>query len=895
MALRALGVLLMAASVASAAAAPEAAPEQKGLIPFVLPWNDSTPGPTDVSGWLPKPAGRFGHVRVSEDGHLQAGDARIRFFGVDLSGRMCAPKKEDADALAARMAKFGINCVRYMGSPFFFGGRRGPEAGNANPGAPASAKANAPSLSPEEAFDRFDWFFAKLKEHGIYADFDLLVARPFRGAGGLPAGIDQAAVRKGRFFYAPLIESQKESARQFLTHRNPYTATTYAEEPSVAIVEIANEGGLIHMWLHGDLDVMPEVLTSDFQRQWDAWLLRRYKDTAALSRAWAAGEEPLGQEMLRNGSFADGLSGWNLECQEAALAGASALVQSETGAPAMRIQVTQSAGTDDGGVRCNQDGLKLETGRPYTLALRARAEKPCTIRVGVQKAQAPSDSLGFTTPVELTAEWKPFRWTFAPVHGDDDARLSFTDLGRQADTYWFADVSLKPGGTAGLGKEDLLENASVPVFTKAHLAERTEQAQTDWMQFLLETDRDYWVTMRDFLKHDVGCQALLIGTQLATGLWSTPNIMAQLDVVDSHGYWQHPQFPATKWDPLNWFVENRSMVNEAGGVPADLALYRVQGKPYTCTEYNHPAPNTYSSEGPLLLAAIAGFQDWDGIFFFTYGARVEDLDTRYFTSYFDIYQHPGKMANLPGAAALFLRRDLAPAKAELLASLNAADEPGWLLRAARHWEEFSADCLDMPPSYPALEHRVGFDLSAPPQKDVAPAPPAARPDRFVSDTGEMTWDLSAPGKGIVLLNTKRTRAVIGFSDGRDFRLGDVGVSLGTTRQGWSTLTLTLMEGDSFAGPCRILVTATGDVENTDMGWKSPKKESVGRDWGKAPSVVEIIPAAITLPAPTDKVTVRALDEHGQRAAEVPVEARDGQTFFHIGPPAATLWYEVTIR
>lgn len=36
----------------------------------------------------------------------------------------------------------------------------------------------------------------------------------------------------------------------------------------------------------------------------------------------------------------------------------------------------------------------------------------------------------------------------------------------------------------------------------------------------------------------------------------------------------------------------------------------------------------------------------------------------------------------------------------------------------------------------------------------------------------------------------------------------------------------------------ILSTATGYVENTDMKWKDEEKSSVGKDWGKAPSLVE---------------------------------------------------------
>ena len=172
-----MGILLMAAGGALAAAVPppgQAGRRSDDLTPFVLPWDDASPGPSDVSSWLPKPAGRLGHVRLSEDGHLRMGDDRIRFLGVNFCFGAAFPEKEAAAAISARMAKFGINCVRFhhMDSQTFPNGIR------------ARNSPNTRSLD-DEAMDRLDWFIAQLKEHGVYADLNLLVSRPFCAADGL--------------------------------------------------------------------------------------------------------------------------------------------------------------------------------------------------------------------------------------------------------------------------------------------------------------------------------------------------------------------------------------------------------------------------------------------------------------------------------------------------------------------------------------------------------------------------------------------------------------------------------------------------------------------------------------------------------------------------------------
>ena len=97
-----------------------------------------------------------------------------------------------------------------------------------------------------------------------------------------------------------------------------------------------------------------------------------------------------------------------------------------------------------------------------------------------------------------------------------------------------------------------------------------------------------------------------------------------------------------------------------------------------------------------------------------------------------------------------------------------------------------------------------------------------------------------------------------------------------------------------AQPRRWLITATGYVENTDMQWKNPERSSVGGNWGKAPSLVEGIPAHITLPMPARQVEAWTLDERGQRKTKLAVETNDGgHAVLVISPLHKTLWYEVT--
>jgi hypothetical protein len=160
-----------------------------------------------------------------------------------------------------------------------------------------------------------------------------------------------------------------------------------------------------------------------------------------------------------------------------------------------------------------------------------------------------------------------------------------------------------------------------------------------------------------------------------------------------------------------------------------------------------------------------------------------------------------------------------------------------------------------------------------------------------SDTGELTWDAD---KGRVTINTPRNKAFIGRVTGDAVRLGDVTIEPRANMQNWAAITVTEMKDQRVRHD--FLITATGYAENTGMRWTSAEKNSVGRDWGMAPSLVEGIPARITLPSAgpeRGEVKAWALDGRGERESPVEVQIMTGGTpVIEIGPQYQTLWYEV---
>ena len=136
---------------------------------------------------------------------------------------------------------------------------------------------------------------------------------------------------------------------------------------------------------------------------------------------------------------------------------------------------------------------------------------------------------------------------------------------------------------------------------------------------------------------------------------------------------------------------------------------------------------------------------------------------------------------------------------------------------------------------------------------------------------------------------------VGFEDtGSD---GDVTLTLGQTRLDWATVSIVSMDGTGFTGPGRLLVAATGWVQNTGAALEDLGGDRVTlRDqWGSGPVLCEGVPAQVSLPVAPDQVRFYPLDAAGDRRAAVSATARGGRAVISLEPSHRTLWYEVEIR
>lgn len=810
-------------------------------FPFVYEWDDAQPSLVDLSGRLERPAGKKGFITV-KDGHLSLKGERIRLFGVNLCFGACFPRKEDADKIAAHMAKLGVACVRFH----HMDTQRVPDG---------MIRADGKTIDTA-MLDRFDYFVAALKARGIYVDINLHVGRVYPG---WPTWPEMPAYFKGvDQFFPPMIEAQKEFAKALLTHKNPYTKTTYANEPAVAFVEINNENSLLEQWWNGALDAMPDPYWSELRAQWKAWLIRYAGSEEKALELTKEGREPLGENVLGKG-------GWLIEQHGSAKASVR-----EWLANGWNVRVEN--GSDlSWHVQFLYPGLFLKSGKPYTFSFEVVSKTARRINVALIQNGPPWKVL-WQKSVEAGPQKRKYSLVMSPGAYDGSARIGFNNMGGNAGAYLFSNMEFRPGVD--------LQNEPFELLRKGEFAGYGVPLQKAWIRFLWETEQGYWREMARYLRTDLKVKSLLVGGQVG---FSPIPLQAEMDVVDVHGYWQHPVFPGVEWDPANWSVGQASMAGDAkGGVLADMAMMRVAGKPFIVTEYSHPAPNAHASEGFPLLGAYAALQDWDAVFAFAYSHRRSNWGPGYVTGFFDIDQHPTKLATLPLLQNLFVRGDVATPqiRSKVGVSTEAALETTRLGGPV-----FSGEAFGL--SREAFFHHP-VSVSVDGKGELAHWEEKGR----MTDDGSLLW-VTRPEQqnGYVLVNTEKTKGIIGSAAGRRFGFDTIAITPGQTRSGSAVILMTEMEpskGFWKPTPRRFLISATADTQNAGMRWHTPT--SVGRDWGHAPSLVEGVRAVIEFRREKDRATPRvwALDSKGQRKEEIPLH----DNALEIGPQYQTLWYEV---
>ncbi|HFA50475.1 MAG TPA: T9SS type A sorting domain-containing protein [Bacteroidetes bacterium] len=818
-------------------------------FPFTLPAFDST-----TQEFLPhfEKHNIADFITTSADGQFMSAGQPIRFWGVNLTTGACFPQQTDAPGVAARMRKMGINLVRFhhMDNPW-----------TSSEGSLFLQNGSTTSLNPV-TLDRLHFFLAQLKAEGVYANINLNVSRTFTEGDGVLYADSIPEFGKGvTLFDGQLIHLQKEYARQLLTAVNPYTGLPIADDPVMAMLEIANENTLYGFWKDDQLQPFAEggnILSrhSDtLDLKWNDFLSEKYGSQANLETAWQNGIIGTPEELVLDGGFESGDIGqqWLIELHETSQATIAASASDPyEGSYCAEVDVTQATGTD-WHIQFEQVGASVEMDSTYTVRFFAKADSPRAFGAGAMRNAPPWTWYGGTGG-QLTSQWREYSFSFtAPEANDGLVRITFS-LGQEAGRAWFDEVSMALTQKVGLENGEDLALGNIRRIRYSERLAFHPQRVADMAEFYLQLQKDYYDGMHGFLTNELGVKVPITGSNALGGIYE-PYTHGSLDYIDDHAYWNHPWFPNQPWSPWDWFTENQSMLGEEflGTVPGIFGGLQVQGKPLTISEYNHPYPNIYQVEMLPILAGYGSFHGADGFMFFEYnGGDPADWTTDIQNNFFGLHRNTPVMALFPLFSYAFqkglIQEDPNPVlvgySPEYLFNMPQDDD--------RHrWENYYP--YDQNIALTSSVRIGGFDL---PQAEINVPQVGSAP--FTAATDELVF---APQEQLLSIQTPRFECVAGqLENAPQTTGGQMQIMQGGEHGVVAWLSLT---DEPLATSGRSLLALASRVQNQNMVWDGTT--TVHDDWGSSPTEVQALDVELLLNIEADSIRIYPLDPVGQEA------------------------------
>ncbi|MGB8353933.1 MAG: hypothetical protein WCD79_08620 [Chthoniobacteraceae bacterium] len=224
----------------------------------------------------------------NQGGHLYYGGKRLRLWGV------VRPQVPNVEA-AERIAKVGFNAVRLWGPR--------DAAIDQKTGEFVPVKQGDGS-----GLDEYDRIYAACRKAGLFVmSTGLMSSQPTKEAPldaqcvwlkdgkdwdqwlaaiAMKPAPDGWMLNYAAAFDDRLFKVRQQEIKNYLTHVNPYTGKSYAQEEGIAVFELSNENAHVKRTLENGFAKWPPYFVSELQQRWNQWLTQRYHDDAGLARAW---------------------------------------------------------------------------------------------------------------------------------------------------------------------------------------------------------------------------------------------------------------------------------------------------------------------------------------------------------------------------------------------------------------------------------------------------------------------------------------------------------------------------------------------------------------------------------------------------------------------------------
>lgn len=495
--------------------------------------------------------------------------------------------------------------------------------------------------------------------------------------------------------------------------------------------------------------------------------------------------------------------------------------------------------------------------------------------------------------VELVDEDNFFFWTFDPKRTSPKALpVLEKDFGQWcALKYGSVEKTLEAWGdgprpamtdTVGEGRLALYSAGQLGGASWA-ASQRNPKRASDQLQFLTQTQRDFCVGMKTWLKDELGYTGMVIGTN-----WnqSDPRVLGPLDNYANMGVditarntYFSPPFTQGKFFP--WTTGDAYCDGSVLLEPEQAMLTHMQyaGYPHFITEGGYTQPNRFRTEEQLLMATYASLQGIDGLFPFQLEGDWNDTVKRW------PIQTPATLAQYP-AASLIYRMGYVQEAAAVNEALKLADLYQFkgsavrqvaafdLARAKDYGKDGMSQAVNAIDPLAFYTGRVFQTIAEEPGVSTVHADLGkliGREKKMVcSITGEATLDY---GRGLLVLDASKAVGVTGFTGAAGaVQAGVATISLGNE---YGAVMLVSMDDQPLEKSAKMLLQVCTEETNRNWTTEPVKTKFGGKEQdakritriGTSPMLLREVQGQVTLNRPdAAELKVTALDLNGYPAA-----------------------------
>ncbi|MHC5054731.1 MAG: hypothetical protein ACYTKD_08440 [Planctomycetota bacterium] len=410
----------------------------------------------------------------------------------------------------------------------------------------------------------------------------------------------------------------------------------------------------------------------------------------------------------------------------------------------------------------------------------------------------------------------------------------------------------------------------------------------DFIHFLTDLQREYY-TRREREMRVAGFRGVTVTTAwFAGGPAADPaNTFCDTacDMIDRHNYYGGGDGGHSITEGK---VQNASHLGQPGRGILSSAMYQVEDRPFSMTEWSHLPPSEPKVEAAPLFAFYGmGLQGWDASYHFLNGrTRQGDgwpnlskycTDTPHYVGQFPALAFAVRRGHVKEGDIVAARRlsedDLYTGKDVLKQDMTGG--------ATYDFKSVRTSGITPTESIAVGRVTVSFSGGESEFKDLSRYWDRGR-KVLRSTTGQLTWDY---GRRCVTVDTGRTAAVIGDARGREVRLS--GVTITDIKTPHVSLILTPLDDEELARSRRVLITAMARDRQTNTRYSADGKrlEVVGGP----PLLMEPVQARIRLDG-RPPAEVNVLDVYGVPTGRKVEPGARGE--FTIDGTYRTYYYEV---